>query len=242
MRNCDMGKAMKSALVTTVVGAGLVLFLGNRLSNNHPKLLEQEVQVEEPNKSVGFGVFNPNPVPNEASNSVSQTVDYNVDDFLKPAYSQEDKTLMTNILYSEASICSEQERKLVARTILNRVRRDEYPVDISNVIFEKRAFPSIGSNNWKQATGKLERNAYDEKIYRRCNDDVKFILEGNKIGVPYEDEIVAYHDDSVDYKDLVAKELKLKKKWKKKGKRYEGYWINLKPVCKTSHFTFYRNE
>ena len=39
MGDYDIGNTMKSALVTTVVGMGLILFLGNRLSNNHPKFL-----------------------------------------------------------------------------------------------------------------------------------------------------------------------------------------------------------
>ena len=149
---------------------------------------------------------------------------------------------LQNILYGEAADQSRKARKKISRMILNRARSEDYPSTIEGVIYEKNAFSCINdedNKNWKQAIGKLEMNAYDKMIYKRCGEDAKAILDGERLGIQRENEIIAYHDTSVKYKDLVAKELELKEKWKKKGKIYKTYWEKLEPVCQDGNLIFY---
>ena len=162
-----------------------------------------------------------------------------------PKYSQEDKKLITNTLYGESANQSRLGRKLIARMTLNRVREPEYPSNIRDVIYEHLAISCIKDKknlNWKQATGKLPRNEYEEMIYKRCGEDTRFILDGGKLGIPYEDEIIAYHDTSIKYEDLVAKEKKIQEKWKKRGKTWEGYWMHLEPVMQEDDLIFYKER
>ena len=109
-------------------------------------------------------------------------------------------------------------------------------------VYEKNAFSCINdedNKNWKQAIGKLKRNEYEEMIYKRCREDVKAVLDGERLEIVREDEIIAYHDTSIKYKDLAARESKIKEKWEKKDKIYNGYWINLEPVFQDGNLIFY---
>ena len=83
---------------------------------------------------------------------------------------------------------------------------------------------------------------YEDIIYNRIGGEVKSVLSGEVLGIPREFELVAYHDTSAKYKDLVAEELKLKAKYEKQGKKYDGYWINLEPVCRTGKLIFYAEK
>ena len=175
MGNDNTDKKIKSALVGTLVGAGAILFLGNQISNNHPKLLEQEVQVGEPNNDVGFGVFNPNQVPNEASNSVPKTADYNVDDFLKDS----DEVLLARMLFGEARGCSTEEKIAVAYSAINRIN-DGIKWNgetLSEVILKHRQYSCFNENNVNR---KKLRNPqeYDSRAFNECLKIAKSVLDG----------------------------------------------------------------
>jgi len=167
------------------------------------------------------------------------------EDVKKTQYSKEERTLMTNLLYGESANQSAKARKLVARMILNRVRENEYPSNIKNVIFENLAISCIKdkkNKNWKQATGELKRNEYENMIYSRCGNDAKNILDGVKVGIKDEDKIVAYHDTSITHEYLKEKERKIQEKWKKKGKRYDGFWLHLESVIQEDDLIFYKEK
>lgn len=174
-------------------------------------------------------------------------LDYKIESVNEPnevpiKYTSQDYEDMQNILYAEAANQSKNMRKLIARVILNRVESREYPPNIHDVIFQRNAFSCINdkkNKNWKQATGESKKNEYEEMIYKICGEDAKTILNGEKLGFPCENKLIAYHDNSVRYEDLVTKELELKKKYEKEEKIYKGYWINLKPIFSIDRFTFY---
>ena len=79
-------------------------------------------------------------------------------------------------------------------------------------------------------------------IYKRCGEDVSLILDGKRLGIAFENEIVAYHDTSITHKFLKEKERKIQEKWKKKDKRYDGYWIHLEPVVQEDDLIFYKEK
>jgi len=150
----------------------------------------------------------------------------------KSGYSVVECKELQNVLYGEAANQSRLARKYITRMTLNRVGSPDYGNSISRVIEERNTFSCTfdGSRNWKQAIGKLPRNEYEEMIYKRCGEDTLAILNGERLGIEGEDKIIAYHDTSVKYEELVAKEKVIQKKWEKRGKRYDGFWMKLKPL------------
>jgi len=119
----------------------------------------------------------------------------------KPKYSSQNQIDLQDILYGEAANQPRKVRKAIGKVILNRVRDKDYPSNVHDVIFEKNAFSCINdkkNKNWRQATGELKRNEYEEMVYKRCSEDAKDIL--NKVGLDIlrENEIVAYHDISIE--------------------------------------------
>tara|TARA_Y100000310_G_scaffold244674_1_gene249542 strand:+ start:9734 stop:10444 length:711 start_codon:yes stop_codon:yes gene_type:complete len=143
------------------------------------------------------------------------------------SYSEKELNETKNILYAEAANQPRKNRRLIGRTILNRVASKKYPNTIHNVIYQTNAFSCIKDSenkNWKQATGKVERNEYEDMIYERCGKDAKDILDGKKEGVKREDEIIAYHDISVDIKDL---------------RKDRAYWKGLEEVYRNKSLIFY---
>jgi len=157
-------------------------------------------------------------------------------------YTPQEHKELQNILYAEAANQSSFGRKTIAKVIVNRTKDKNYPDNLHDVIFEGNAFSCIFDNknkNWEQATGKLKRNEYEEGIYQECEEDANSVLNGEKLGIPRENEIIAYHDLSVKHEELVTKELELQKKYKKQGRRYDGYWMNLEPIAKIGRLIFY---
>tara|TARA_Y100000034_G_C6793897_1_gene355659 strand:+ start:75 stop:827 length:753 start_codon:yes stop_codon:yes gene_type:complete len=153
-------------------------------------------------------------------------------------YSQEEFNETRNILYAEAANQPRLNRKIIARLILNRVARDDYPNTIHDVIFQKNAFSCIkdGKNkNWKQATGQIKMNEYEKMIFRQCGKDAKYILDGNKLsvfGVPRENEIIAYHDVSISIEKL--------RSWKTRNeKRKARYWQGIEEVFRNKRLIIY---
>lgn len=137
---------------------------------------------------------------------------------------------LANVVYAEAANQSSKGRKIIAKMILNRAKNKNYPSDIEGVVYDKNAFSAIKdkkNKNWRQAIGSFNRNEYEEMVYDKCILDSEAVLDGERLGIPREDEIVAYHDKSVSYDKLI------------KSKRHRGYWKTLEPVHKEGRLVFY---
>ncbi len=118
----------------------------------------------------------------------------------RASYTSKELNELRNILYGEAANQSSRGRKFVARMILNRVRSLNYPNSVHDVVYDRNAFSCIfdkKNKNWAQATGELPRNNYENMVYGKCGEDARAILNGERLGVDREDEIVAYHDVSI---------------------------------------------
>lgn len=133
-----------------------------------------------------------------------------------------DLTELTNIVYVEAASQSETNRELVAKVIMNRVENPNYPGNINDVIHENNAFTCTfdGSPMWKQATGELPRNSYEEMVYQNCTEDAKEIMNGKTLGIERENDIIAYHDWSIE-------------------KPVDNFWKSLEPVYQNEKMIFY---
>ena len=142
----------------------------------------------------------------------------------KPKYTPAEYQEMSKILYAEAADQSRQNRRLIARTILNRVASSKYPDSIDSVIHQRNAFTCTfdGKKNWAQATGRRKMNGYEKMIFRRCTEDAQSVLDGTKeeVEIPREDEIIAYHDISIK-------------------KPRDKYWKSLVEVHRSGRLIFY---
>jgi len=101
--------------------------------------------------------------------------------------------LMTRIVYSEAGTQSQLEREAIAKSIINRVKSSKYPGNVKDVVYQNKAFSCIGSDNWKESKFTRFRNDYEEKVYQDCRKAVKDILGGKRLGIPNENEIIAFY-------------------------------------------------
>jgi len=144
----------------------------------------------------------------------------------KPLYSNRDLLETQKILYAEAANQSRIDRRLVGKAILNRARDSRFPSTPYKVIHQRNAFSCTfdRNKNWKQVNGKKEMNDYEKMVYKKCKEDGKFVFNGEKIGIPREDEIIAYHDKSVDIKDLREK---------------DSFWKKVEPVYSGNKLIFY---
>ncbi len=61
----------------------------------------------------------------------------------KIEYSQEDYDLLLRIVEAEAGICDMKGRILVANVIINRVESDEFPDNITDVVYQKSQFSPV---------------------------------------------------------------------------------------------------
>jgi len=115
------------------------------------------------------------------------------------SYTAEDKKETARILYAESANQTDKNKRLVARTIINRAKSKDYPSTPYKVIHQKNAFTCThdGSKLWKQANGKTKMNAYEEKVWAKSKTAAKAVYNGTKEGITREDEIVAYHDTSI---------------------------------------------
>ncbi|MFH1238423.1 MAG: cell wall hydrolase [archaeon] len=149
----------------------------------------------------------------------------NVSDFIEETSktcSMKERGEMQKILYAEAANQGSQNRRLVVKCILNRLSRKDYPNDIYSVIHQKNAFSCTldKSKLWGQANGRVPMNEYERKVFERCGKDVMKVLDGSKIGIPRESEIVAYHDISIE-------------------KPNNSYWDSLEKSHKSERLIFY---
>lgn len=138
------------------------------------------------------------------------------------AYTAKDQLETARILYAEAANQTDKNKRLVARTIINRAKSKDYPSTPYKVIHQKNAFTCThdGSKLWKQANGKASMNAYEKKVWTKCKAASKAVYNGTKEGITDENKIVAYHDTSI----------------KKPNTRY---WNSLKLVYSSGKLKFY---
>ncbi len=75
---------------------------------------------------------------------------------LRIPYTAQDYQVLLRIVQAEAGICDEKGRILVANVIMNRVRDDEFPDNITDVVYQKNQFSPVldGSINNVQVTEK----------------------------------------------------------------------------------------
>ena len=102
-------------------------------------------------------------------------------------FSKEDIELMALIAMAEAEGESEQGKRLVISTILNRVDSEHFPDSVEEVIYQPNAFTSV----WN---GRIDRcevtpdvcQLVEEEIVSRTNGDVVFFSAGDysKYGEP----------------------------------------------------------
>lgn len=59
------------------------------------------------------------------------------------SYSESDYEVLTRIVQAEAGICDERGKILVANVIINRVRSDEFPDNITDVVYERSQFSPV---------------------------------------------------------------------------------------------------
>ncbi|MDO8622858.1 MAG: cell wall hydrolase [archaeon] len=140
----------------------------------------------------------------------------------KTDYEKNGFTEIEKIIYAEAANQPEINRRLVARTILNRVSdRDNYSHP-SKVIYGKNAFTCTfdGSRLWRQAKGRLRMNKIEKEAFMTCKKNALEVYLGKRENIPREDEIIAYHDISI-------------------SKPNDTYWNSLEEVYKNDRLIFY---
>ena len=133
---------------------------------------------------------------------------------------------VARVLYAEAANQTESNRRLIARTIINRMHTSGYPKTVWSNIHDRNAFSCTfnGSNLWAQAKGKKKMNQYEQKVFDQCMENAKEVMQKKKTEeITGEAEIVAYHDSSIKQPN-------------------DKYWDNLKPVYRAGRLTFYVNR
>lgn len=140
-----------------------------------------------------------------------------------PNTAHKDMREMAKILYAEAANQPEEARRLVIRTMLNRLRSPEYPNNSNDMLYNSNAFSctfSETNGNWKQVTGKRKMNTYDKKVLEDCTEDTRYMIYGGRVGVQDENRIIAYHDSSI-------------------AKPKDSYWKGLEKTATIGDLTFY---
>lgn len=83
-------------------------------------------------------------------------------------YSQEDLYVMAHVLAGEAQYCDDREQRYVGSVVLNRVKHDEFPDTIREVVFQRKQYSSVADrnyyrepteNNWSNARWILENGS-----------------------------------------------------------------------------------
>lgn len=121
-----------------------------------------------------------NTVVLETANSSPNTVEVNV---LEYNYiSDEDLMLLALLTMAEAEGESEEGKRLVIDTVLNRVDSEHFPDTISEVIYQKNQFTSMynGRVDRVEITEEVVR-LVEEEVQNRTNSDVIF-FHANRYG------------------------------------------------------------
>lgn len=137
-------------------------------------------------------------------------------------YNEKDVIETGDIVYAESANQPGINRRLVARTIINRAKNDNFPETPYQVIHQKNAFSCVGQGSklWKQAKGKIKMKKHEREAYNSCHNDVQDVYAGRTEGIEGEDKIIAYHDVSIT---------------KPKG----DFWNSLEKVYQNGRLIFY---
>ena len=97
----------------------------------------------------------------------------------KPEYSKEDIELLALVTMAEAEGESEEGKRLVIDTVLNRVDHGRFPDTISDVIYQKGQFSSMwnGRSNRCYVSDDICK-LVEEELESRTNSDVIFFHAG----------------------------------------------------------------
>ena len=97
----------------------------------------------------------------------------------KPEYSKEDIELLALVTMAEAEGESEEGKRLVIDTVLNRVDHGRFPDTISDVIYQKGQFSSMwnGRSNRCYVSDDIYK-LVEEELESRTNTDVIFFHAG----------------------------------------------------------------
>ena len=208
----------RKAILTTgaAIAAGLTLLGLSEYDKSQNSGLES--RVNETNVPISREVVGQERESSERTetNEYSPTVNY-------PRDALKD---MQNVLYAEAANQSELARRMVIKMSLNRMGDNDYPSNLSDVIHKNNTFSCIGdkkNKNWAQAIGDSERNAYEDMVYEKCGEDIKYVTEGGELNVPWADRVIAYHDDSIQ-------------------KPNTKYWNSLNKLGKIDNLIFYEEK
>lgn len=95
-------------------------------------------------------------------------------------YSDEEIDLLTLVMLAEAEGESEEGKRLVVDTILNRVDSEHFPDSISEVIYQKNQFSSMWNGRKNQVTITDEARALVcDELEEHDNTEVIFFTAGN---------------------------------------------------------------
>ena len=165
---------IKQALVVTAMTAAVFIFSNAAPAPEPPIEMVAETVVKE---NVVYA-STPNETDVEVQTLVRST---------KTHLSQDEIELVALVTMAEAEGESEEGKRLVIDTILNRVDHERFPDSVTDVIYQKSQFSSM----WN---GRVDRCYVDEDICQlvreeldsRTNDDVVFFHAGKygKYGTP----------------------------------------------------------
>ena len=185
-----------------------------------------EGSVYESSVENGASVYEPPKVDSVEGGVAPEGIVGETSKFNGEVYTPQEHIEMQRILYAEAANQSPGNRRLVARCIVNRVESDDYPDRIHDVIYQRNAFSCVngkGSEMWNQSGNRDSRNGYEEKVFGRCGENVRDVLDGEMEGIVGENKIIAYHDISID-------------------KPTSSYWDSLEEVHRSERLIFYKDK
>ena len=222
------GFGMVAVLSAAVGGSAL---LGKRVKpvKTLCGLLEKEKTVEKSGsvKESPVHVSLGQPGWREPAQEPAEQVRPEAPELFTTPYTANDFYEAKSIIFSEAANQPELNRKIIARGVLNRVGSDDYKNTILEVLYDKNAFSCIKDKknpNYSMTRNPEKMNPYEKKVFRECGENTRAVFDGERLGIPREDEIIAYHDISVKIGDLRKK---------------EKYWRDLEEVYRNERLIFY---
>jgi hypothetical protein len=227
------------------------VYAGVHIKNNN-KTINKEVPIGDRNSSTK------NLVKNLVQKQIDLQGDYVVNGRL--VYKKDKKDLYA-ILAGEAFTATTEDMDIVLLSAINRTDKKYMNKSLHDVLYEKinphaYAYSCInggGNSPYREAIGKskfpkfkynkeTKRNEINwkytehEKLKTYINE---FLNRKGQTSFLYADKIIAYHDNSITYKQIVEKELKKIDEYSKKGEKYNPFWLNLVEVARTSNFHAY---
>jgi spore germination cell wall hydrolase CwlJ-like protein len=130
---------------------------------------------------------------------------------------------VAKVLFAEAGNQSRENRRLIARMIVNRLYTPDYQKTIWGIIHRDNSFSCTfdGSLQWKKANWQAHKNNYEEHEFQECLEDASAVMQkGWRANVPWEKDAIAYHDTSIKVPN-------------------DKYWNSLKPVGKVGRLVWY---